>query len=398
MPIQPRIPTADFYTPSISLEATEEEGKYFRYFCGRTAYQLPGYFDSNFWNHIILQESHNVTPIRHAVIAIGALNKAIEEAPGPSLKVNVIQDINKKHHEFAVLQYLKAIQALNQYISSSNGPQLRTALMACLLFVCFETIQGSYASSVQQTYGGLKLLRSYYAGKPGSKPWIPRRISAGFNTKPQTDKVMAKVHSRPGMDNSSKSATISSHIEEYLETEKPPLQSAHTPRIDRSPTPPQRDYSPQLDAMTIPAHYKSKLTLEQQRSLSGTPTQDYPSAVHTPSEYISPSGHQVTNIAMPTVMTSKGPSSNHSNSTICTPESAHTPPSMGNTPPPTTYRSSQSPPVLMNPRKRPPQSRSPSPPILQSDYTLEEDIIQAFVRLDGQGCKRLLVLQYLPDF
>ncbi|TGO68808.1 hypothetical protein BELL_0806g00010 [Botrytis elliptica] len=384
-PIQPRIPMADIYTPSISLAATEQEGRYFQYFCDRTAYQLPGFFDPTFWNHIILRESHNVTSIRHAVIAIAALNKAIEEAPGPHLKVNVIQDINKKHLEFAVIQHLKAIQALNQYISTSNGPQLRTALMACLLFVCFETIQGSYASSVQQTYGGLKLLRSYYAGKPGSKPWIPRRISAGFNTNPQTDKVIAKVHSRPGMDGSSKSATISSHIEEYLETEKPPLQPAHTPTIDRTPTPPQRDYSPRLDAMTIPTHYKSNLTLEQQRSLSGTPVQDYPSAYQTPSEYISPSEQQKPNIAMPIAIPGRRPSSNHSISSIRTPESLHTPPSMGNTPPPATYRSSQSPPVLTNPRKRPLQSRSPTPPILNNDFTLEETIIQAFVRLDGQG-------------
>ncbi|ESZ91082.1 hypothetical protein SBOR_8545 [Sclerotinia borealis F-4128] len=384
MPIQPRIPTADFYTPSISLEATEEEGRYFRYFCDRTAYQLPGYFDPTFWNHIILQESHHVTPIRHAVIAVGALKKAIEEASGPHLKINVIQDINKKHYEFAVLQHLKAIQALNQYISNSNGPQLRTALMACLLFVCFETIQGSYASSVQQTYGGLKLLRSYYAGKPGSKPWIPRRISASFNTKPQTDKVMAKLHSRLGMDSSSKSAAISSHIEEYLETEKPSLQSTHTPIIERTPTPPQRDYSPRLDEMAIPSHYKSNLTSEQECLLSGTPIQDFQSAYHTPSEYISPNVFHSSNITMPIAVISKGSSSSHSTSTIDTPESAYTPPSMGNTPPPTTYTSSQSPPVLTNPRKRPLQSRSPTP-ILNNDFTLEENIIRAFVRLDGQG-------------
>ncbi|KAG4025119.1 hypothetical protein MFRU_066g00220 [Monilinia fructicola] len=385
MPIQPRIPTADFYTPSISLEATEEEGRYFRYFCDRTAYQLPGYFDPSFWNHIILQESHNITPIRHAVIAIGALNKAIEEAPGPHLKVNVIQDINKKHLEFAILQYIKAIQALNQCISSTNGPQLRTALMACLLFVCFETIYGSYASSVQQTYGGLKLLRSYYAGKPGSKPWIPRRLSEGFKKNPQTDKVIAKVHGRPGMDSSSKSTAISSHIEEYLETETPTHQSALASTVDRTPTPRQRDYSPRLDEMPIPSHYKASLTLEQQHSLSGTPTQNYPNAYHTPSEYLSPNDHEHSDIAMPAFIASKDSSSHHSSSNIYTPESTHTPPSMGNTPPPTAYRSSQSPPVLANPRKRPIQSRSPTPPILQNDFTLEENIMQAFVRLDGQG-------------
>jgi hypothetical protein len=109
-----------------------------------------------------MQGSHSIAAIRHAVIALGALSKSLENAPGPHLKVNVIQSIDKVHHEQAVVQHLKAIQALNNYISASDAPQLRNALIACLLFVCFETLQGSYASSVQQTYGGLKILRSYY--------------------------------------------------------------------------------------------------------------------------------------------------------------------------------------------------------------------------------------------
>lgn len=101
----------------------------------------------------MLQESDAMTPVRHAVIAMGALNKSLESAPGPHLKVNVIQEVDKRHHENAVIHYLKAIQSLNQYISTSEAPQLRVALISCLLFICFETFQGSFASSVQQTYG-----------------------------------------------------------------------------------------------------------------------------------------------------------------------------------------------------------------------------------------------------
>ncbi|PQE17519.1 putative UPC2 Regulatory involved in control of sterol uptake protein [Rutstroemia sp. NJR-2017a BBW] len=383
MLIQPRIPAADFYTPSVSLQATEEEGRYFRYFCEHTAHQLPGYFDPTFWNYIILQESHGIAPIRHAIIAIGALNKSLESAPRPHLKVNVIQEIDRKHHEFAVLQHLKAIQALKQYISNSTGPQLRTALITCLLFVCFETFQGSYATSVQQTYGGLKLLRSYYACKPGSKPWVPRRISADANTKPQTDKVIAKVQNRPGMDNASKSAIISMHIEEYLETEKP-TQPSPEDQSSIIPAPMHRDLSPRMDEVTIPLHYKSSLTIEQQRSLSNTPVQEYPSAYHTPSQYLVPDDNHPTYSAPVAQEAANSPPS-QTNSAYGTPDSVHTPPSMGNTPPPMQYRSSQSPPIAMNPRKRPHESRSPTPPLLQNDYTLEENIIQAFVRLDGQG-------------
>ena len=103
--------------------------------------------------NVVLQESHATPSIRHAVIAVGALNKSLQGAPGPRLKVNVIQSVDKKHHENAVLHYLKAIQSLNQYLSASSSPQLRVTLISCLLFICVETFQGSFASSVQQTYG-----------------------------------------------------------------------------------------------------------------------------------------------------------------------------------------------------------------------------------------------------
>ncbi|TVY16038.1 hypothetical protein LARI1_G007337 [Lachnellula arida] len=181
--IQPRIPIVGPYTPSLSIHETEEESRYFQVFSERMAHELPGFFEgtinSNFWTQLILQESHNVTSIRHAIIALGALRKSLDNAPRSHLKVNIIQDIDKKHHEQAVLQHLKAIQALNQYISSSESPQLRNALITCLLFVCFEVFQGSFSSAQQQTYGGLKILQSYYTGKSGSR--------AGAHLRPSTD-------------------------------------------------------------------------------------------------------------------------------------------------------------------------------------------------------------------
>jgi len=160
----------------------------------------------------VLQASHNVAAIRHAVLALGALNKSLESAPHPQLKVNDIESIDKKHHEQAFFQHIKAIQALNQYISNSQAPQLRNALIACLLFVCFETFQGSYASSVQQTYGGLKILQNYYVGTSGSRPSISRRQSLpqGRNGVRAPKALMG----RTGHENVQKE--VSMHVEEYL--------------------------------------------------------------------------------------------------------------------------------------------------------------------------------------
>jgi hypothetical protein len=206
----------------VSIHVTEAESRYFQIFAERTAFELPGFYEPTFWTQIVLQESHNVVAIKHAVCALGALTKSMETAPGPQLKVNVIQDIDKKHHEQAVFQHIKAIQALNQYISSSQGPQLRNALIACLLFVCFETFQGSYASSVQQTYGGLKILRNYYVGTPGSRPWIPGKPplqslkSAGRGKISQTSQTLLE---RNGCHALFKERAIAMHVEEYLNHE-----------------------------------------------------------------------------------------------------------------------------------------------------------------------------------
>ncbi len=219
--LQPRIPIGN---PSLSIHATEAESRYFRIFAERTAYELSGFFEPTFWTHLVLQESHNVVAIRHAVIALGALNMSLDAAPKPHLKVNVIQSIDRKHHEQAVCQHIKAIQALNQYISYSKSPQLRSALIACLLFVCFETFQGSYASSVQQTYGGLKILRNYYQGKPGSRPWIPGPAAPGKGRR----KTSQALLEREGCDHVFNEVAIVMHVEEYLDNESNSPEESRT--------------------------------------------------------------------------------------------------------------------------------------------------------------------------
>lgn len=148
IPTKPRIPSISIHTASGSIHTTEEEAQYFRIFHKQAAYELPGFYNNKFWTHVVLQESQITTPVRLAFIAIGTLNWSLKSAPGSHLKVNVIQSVDKKHHENAVRYYLKAIQTLNQYVSVSNSPQIRVALISCILFVCFETLQGSFASSI----------------------------------------------------------------------------------------------------------------------------------------------------------------------------------------------------------------------------------------------------------
>jgi hypothetical protein len=383
--LKPRIPSVSLYGPSVNLHTSKDEARYFEFFKERTAYELSGFFDSTFWSQLVLQESHNVAAIRHAVIALGALNKSLESAPGPDLKVNVIQSIDKKHHEQAVSQYLKAIQALNYYISSSDAPQLRNALIACLLFVCFETFQGSYASSVQQTYGGLKILRSYYAGKPGSRPWIPRKsITTPIRPAHKSVKASRALQARLGCDNVSKEITIAMHLEEYLDTDHTVhFDTAEDPGSEIRESPVYRGfpvYDPQVEHDDILNHQMARtdFNLNRQRSLSIYP---YNPSTNTSSQD-NPFNTEVTT---PSTSNAVGKASTvTTNSTVSTPVT-YTPPSTGpHTPSPShpTFTNTSA----ASSRKRSLASRSASPvPILQNDFTIEDIIIQSFVRLDGQG-------------
>jgi hypothetical protein len=383
VPLQPLIPSASLYGPSLNIHTSEDEARYFDFFTERTAHELSGFFDSTFWSRLVLQESRNVPAIRHAVIALGALNKSLESAPGPDLKVNVIQSIDKMHHEHAVSQHLKAIQALNYYISSSDSPQLRNALIACLLFVCFETFQGSYASSVQQTYGGLKILRSYYVGKPGSRPWIPQKsaaVSPGSALK--SVKVSRALQARLGCDNVSKEIAIAMHLEEYLETDHTVhLNIAEDPgsEIRESPV-----YDPQVKQVKTTKHVGTPSHQAGGADFSRQQESDF--KMHSTNNHtnvLSQDNLFNTEVRTPSTsdFTRKASTVTLTSSTVSTPVT-YTPPSTG------PHTPSPSNPTFTNPssRKRSLVSRSASPvPILQNDLTIEESLIQSFVRLDGQG-------------
>jgi hypothetical protein len=354
-PIQPRIPIV-LYGPSTSIHGSQDESQYFQAFIQYSAHELPGYFDAEFWARTVLQESHAVTPIRHAVIALGALNRSLENAPGPQLKVNIIQTVDRIHHEYAVLHYIKSIQTLNQYLSTSNSPQLRIALICCVLFVCFETFQGSFASSVQQAYGGLKILRSYHAGRSGSKP----------RSRPKSSFTSKALQIRAGCDGISKERVIAQHVEEYLDH--------------------QNISSPDGDEVTLSAGQTLHPTEAFSHNsgvdqiaveVSGLSGQDYSIYPHD-----GRNNQSVTNEpeSQDTGARQSQPiqetSSAFSNSAVSTP-----PESNG----PRTPSSVSTPQGTSSSRKRPIESRSPTSLPLRNDQSIEESLIQTFVRLDGHG-------------
>lgn len=101
----------------------------------------------------MLQACETSPSIRHAVIAIGALNLT-HPSPRPENSVGTLR------HQFAFRQYSKALCLLRRDVAGGFC-DLRTTLIACLLFYCFESYHGYHELAINQVYSGLKLIREW---------------------------------------------------------------------------------------------------------------------------------------------------------------------------------------------------------------------------------------------
>jgi hypothetical protein len=149
----PRTATRLYPAPSRNLFQNHYEHQAFQTFCNRTSHQLSSSFSADLWNRLMLQACETSPSIRHAVIAIGALNLS---SP-PSSPENSVGTLR---HQFAFRQYSKAICLLRRDVAGGYC-DLRTTLIACLLFYCFESYHGYHEMAIDQVYSGLKLIREW---------------------------------------------------------------------------------------------------------------------------------------------------------------------------------------------------------------------------------------------
>jgi hypothetical protein len=127
-------------------------------FCEKVTTQLAGFVDSPIWNQLVLQASEQNEAIRHAIIAVGALDITLQ-ASKATTQVDPMVAMDE-HHRFAITQYSKAITKMRISISE-NQHSLRTTLLTALLIICFECLHGNHESAIAQMKSGLDLLEDW---------------------------------------------------------------------------------------------------------------------------------------------------------------------------------------------------------------------------------------------
>ncbi|MCJ1254591.1 hypothetical protein MMC24_002406 [Lignoscripta atroalba] len=150
--------------PSVDIIGTDQERRGFDFFRSRTGRELDRKLDSSFWTRLILQASHSDIAVRHAVIALGSLNERFEINGVLTLE----NDQANTRHDFARLQYYKAISQLCKQLSSDNVQSVAFTLASCFLFICFEFMQGNDTGILLHLRSGLDILHRSQTKEGGS--------------------------------------------------------------------------------------------------------------------------------------------------------------------------------------------------------------------------------------
>jgi hypothetical protein len=158
---------------SLNIHPCDQSARSFNFFAQYTCHQLAGFFESPFWERLVLQTGQHEPAIRHALVAIGSLHMQ-QQDKRPSGR----RDIEKI---FALQQYNLAIRSLLALASRSpegQGVSSRVPVDVCLissiLFACFENMQGHHKEAGCHITGGVKLLKeTVYDSENG---WLRKEV------------------------------------------------------------------------------------------------------------------------------------------------------------------------------------------------------------------------------
>ena len=119
------------------------------YFQDRTALELAGAFQTDFWMSHILPLARQESSVRHALIALSSMHEHYSGVDHYSPTRGV---------DFALDHYGRAMRDVVQYKQSNQGQTFEYALVTCALFSTFESLQGQYHEACNHAISGIKIL------------------------------------------------------------------------------------------------------------------------------------------------------------------------------------------------------------------------------------------------
>ncbi|KAI9711512.1 MAG: hypothetical protein M1820_002075 [Bogoriella megaspora] len=127
--------------------------RYLEFYQISMASKMSGYFDSGFWNRLILQLSHTEPCINHAITALSSMHEQFEASSRSS------PPYSAKGDELTLQSYNAAIKSLSVKLNS-DAQSVTVPLVACLLFVCIEFMRRDIDAAMRHIHSGCAILRT----------------------------------------------------------------------------------------------------------------------------------------------------------------------------------------------------------------------------------------------
>ncbi|KAI1774225.1 hypothetical protein F4818DRAFT_76798 [Hypoxylon cercidicola] len=150
-------------TPNFGFELNEEDKWYFALYRDQVADELSPYCPANFFSRTSLRDSMVSRCVHHSILSIGAYSRALmdlhNECPsgGKVSRTWWPPSVLNRHHQAALVHHAKALSYLRSNMRQ-YGIDGRVTMMATLLFIVFENMQGNYHSSGNLIRSGIKVL------------------------------------------------------------------------------------------------------------------------------------------------------------------------------------------------------------------------------------------------
>jgi len=209
--LTPESMALSIYRPNTKWKRNWRERHSLNFFVNFSAPQMAGFFDSSFWQRMVIQASYHEPAILHAITAIGALHEAILQ------RAFVDEKRKAQAMEFALSQCNKSIVGLTGGKRGIYGPKIpepRLALTTCVLFTCFEAMQGRCDSAVKHALQGRRLLQA--TGRPNITSMMPSEEDDLEQMRPLVERLEVQATAlldkgqRPEMDTSDQTAPLPS--------------------------------------------------------------------------------------------------------------------------------------------------------------------------------------------
>lgn len=146
------------YSIPFRMPGSQKDRQMMHYFCDQGASDICGFVKNDFWSRIVLQASHHDSIVRQALVALSSLHLAYTRTDHTQFEAA---------RQSSLVQYGKTVRALHRQIASpeqgrQSGLQpIKTALVCCVIFHCFESTMGDAESALNHLRNGLQLTSAF---------------------------------------------------------------------------------------------------------------------------------------------------------------------------------------------------------------------------------------------